>query len=66
MDSGRNNPLSEPHVGLCATCAHVHVMRSDRGGTFFQCALSFTNPEYPKYPRLPVLACAGYGKRKED
>jgi hypothetical protein len=24
------------------------------------CQLSFTNPEYRKYPPLPVLRCPGY------
>jgi hypothetical protein len=24
---------------------------------------SFAEPEYPKYPRLPVLACRGYEER---
>lgn len=66
MDPERNNPLSEPDIGLCATCTHVRVMRSDRGSTFYQCALAFTNPAYSKYPRLPVLTCAGYTKRNED
>jgi hypothetical protein len=62
----RNNPVPELDVGLCATCTHVRVMRSDRRSTFYQCALSFTNPAYPKYPRLPVLTCAGYAKRNDD
>jgi len=24
------------------------------------CQRSFTDPAFPKYPRLPVIACAGY------
>jgi hypothetical protein len=24
------------------------------------CRLSLTDPAFPKYPRLPVIACAGY------
>ena len=27
------------------------------------CERSKTEPEYPKYPRLPVLECRGYEER---
>lgn len=27
------------------------------------CELSKTDPRFPKYPRLPVLACPGYELR---
>jgi mannose-6-phosphate isomerase-like protein (cupin superfamily) len=47
-------------AGLCAACAHVRIVRSDRGSSFYLCGLSSSDPRYPKYPRLPVLACAGY------
>jgi hypothetical protein len=29
------------------------------------CERSKTDPAYPKYPRLPVLECAGFEKRKD-
>ena len=38
-------------------CAKI---RSDRGSTFYRCRLSDSDPRFPKYPRLPVLQCAGY------
>jgi hypothetical protein len=38
----------------------MNPLRSDRGALFYQCQLSFTDARYPKYPRLPVLECAGY------
>lgn len=47
-------------IGLCATCMHVRVVRSDRGSTFYQCTLAATNPRFRKYPALPVLRCVGY------
>ena len=47
-------------VGLCASCANAKVMQSDRGSVFYLCELSFTNREYAKYPRLPVLNCGGF------
>lgn len=46
--------------GLCSSCLHVRVIRSDRGSAFYQCRLSVIDPNFPKYPRLPVLSCAGY------
>jgi mannose-6-phosphate isomerase-like protein (cupin superfamily) len=36
------------------------MIRSDRGALFYLCALSAGDPRFPKYPRLPVLRCAGY------
>jgi hypothetical protein len=50
-------------AGLCATCAHVQIIRSDRGSIFYLCKLSAVDPRFPKYPRLPVLACTGYEER---
>jgi hypothetical protein len=46
--------------GLCGTCRHVRIMYSDRGSIFYLCRLSFTQPQFPKYPRLPVIECQGY------
>lgn len=60
---------SSPHqVGLCASCQHVQVIESPRGSTFYLCRLSTVDPAFPKYPRLPVLRCAGYEAiaRKRD
>jgi len=33
---------------------------SARGSTFWLCAKAESDPHFPKYPRLPVLGCAGY------
>lgn len=51
--------LSDP-VGLCATCAHVKVINNQRGSTFYLCRLAEVDPRFARYPRLPVLRCAGY------
>jgi hypothetical protein len=48
--------------GLCGNCLHSRTIKSDRGAAFLQCQLSFTNPRFAKYPRLPVLSCSGYAK----
>ncbi|MGB8116837.1 MAG: hypothetical protein WCF22_23870 [Candidatus Sulfotelmatobacter sp.] len=48
------------NAGLCADCAHAAYIESDKGSVFLQCQLSFTDPDFAKYPRLPVLVCKGY------
>jgi hypothetical protein len=50
-------------VGLCRTCLHVKVINTPRGSTFYLCRLSETDPRFDKYPRLPVIRCAGYQKK---
>jgi hypothetical protein len=50
----------DERAGLCASCLHVKVITSSRGGVFYQCALSFVDPRFAKYPALPVLSCIGY------
>ena len=56
QDSSKN----PPRVGLCEKCRFVRRIESDHGSTFYMCERSFTDASYPKYPRLPVLQCAGY------
>lgn len=51
------------NAGLCETCAFCRLIHSDRGSVFYLCEKSFTDPAFPKYPRLPVLECAGYVKK---
>ena len=52
-------------VGLCESCANVKVVESRRGSRFFLCRLADVDARFPKYPRLPVLACAGYREGEE-
>jgi hypothetical protein len=47
-------------AGLCDTCAHQQIVRNTRGSTFSLCRRSREDPAYPRYPRVPVLACAGH------
>jgi hypothetical protein len=51
-------------VGLCFDCVHARAIQSDRGTVFRLCRLSATDPEFPKYPRLPVRICTGYENSK--
>ncbi len=59
MSSSDPKPISS-NVGLCQNCRHARRMTSDRGSTFLLCKLSFEDPRFAKYPRLPVLVCSGY------
>ncbi len=58
-------PSESERVGLCFSCQHVRLVRTDRGSIFYQCQRSVTDPKYSKYPRLPVLQCRGYEKKGE-
>jgi hypothetical protein len=51
-------------AGLCDTCRHLKVIRNDRGSVFYLCRLSFTDPRFPRYPAIPVVACPGYEPEK--
>ena len=55
----------EVKTGLCAGCAHARRIESSRGSVFLLCALSANDSHFPKYPRLPVLSCAGFSPRAE-
>jgi hypothetical protein len=57
--------MRRPEAGLCESCAHQRVISNTRGSSFSLCELSKADPAFPKYPRLPVLECAGYEGRGE-
>jgi hypothetical protein len=46
--------------GLCASCRHHRIVETRRGSRFVLCARSRTEPDFPRYPALPVVACRGY------
>lgn len=50
--------------GLCATCRHARILTS-RTSAFLRCAMAEIDPSFPRYPRLPVLACRGYERFEE-
>jgi hypothetical protein len=51
---------SAERVGLCAGCRHVRRIATRRGSEFILCERAESQPEYPRYPRLPVTSCAGF------
>jgi hypothetical protein len=52
-------------TGLCASCCHRRWVGSARGSRFVLCQLPPPRPDWPKYPRLPVLRCEGYERGAE-
>jgi len=50
-------------AGLCADCLHARRIESERGSIFVLCQLALNDPNFQKYPRLPVLACLGYEQK---
>jgi hypothetical protein len=56
--------MASPGPGLCASCEYVRVIVSGKGSRFHLCERSKGDPAYPRYPRLPMLRCAGYMVRQ--
>ena len=66
MSSG-STPAAEPAPhGLCASCRHQRLVPNTRGSVFSLCERSRTDPAYPRYPRVPVVACPGHESRGRD
>ncbi|WP_210492647.1 hypothetical protein [Patulibacter sp. SYSU D01012] len=57
--------MSTP-FGLCDACAHQRLVGNTRGSTFSLCGRSRTDDRYPRYPRMPVLACPGFEPRPAE
>ena len=56
----RHNRALPPGAGLCGGCAHAAAVETKRGSVFLRCGLHDRDPRFPKYPPLPVGACAGF------
>ncbi len=53
-------PLTAPQwPGLCSSCRHAHAIETTRS-VFWRCRMSETDARFPRYPALPVVACAGH------
>jgi hypothetical protein len=53
----------EQGFGLCDSCRFQRIVRSGRGSVFTLCERSKIDPEFPKYPRVPVTECRGHELR---
>jgi hypothetical protein len=52
------------NAGLCDSCRHQQIVKNTRGSVFSLCRRSKDEPErFPRYPRVPVLACPGYERQ---
>ena len=56
--------VARPPAGLCDSCVHQQLVHTTRGSTFSLCKRSKAEPEYRKYPPLPVLRCPGHEVRR--
>ena len=54
------------HAGLCAVCRWVRRVSSSRGQQFYLCERSVSDPDFPKYPVLPVRQCRGFEQAEGD
>lgn len=52
--------------GLCTHCRWARSIRNRRGPDFLLCRKAAEVPDYPKYPRLPVLECPGFEASTSD
>ncbi len=52
-------PVDESY-GLCGSCRYRREVRSVRGSVYLLCRRSETDPQYPKYPPLPLTRCPGF------
>ena len=60
VPGGDNTTSERGRVGLCADCRYMRRVGSARGSTFYFCERSTIDPNFPKYPRLPVIQCSGH------
>lgn len=63
MPDGKVGEAYAKAFGLCDDCQHARPIASAKGSLFLLCRLSESDPRFLKYPRLPVLSCAGYSPK---
>jgi len=63
MSDAQQQTRNSSSAGRCADCLHARRIESAHGSVFILCELSLTDPNFAKYPRLPVLTCDGYEKK---
>jgi len=61
-ESGADDERSEEdRVGICVRCRFGRPQTSPRSTErFWRCDRSDADPSFPRYPRIPVLACRGF------
>lgn len=66
--SASAEPSGPPAVqpGLCGICRHVSRNDTRRGTVYFRCTRAQWDARLVRYPRLPVVACAGFEPMEES
>jgi len=57
-EGARPTPGAEP--GLCGACRHAKLNETRRGTTYLRCTRAEWDAGLVRYPRLPVVQCAGF------
>jgi hypothetical protein len=57
--------VRRPPAGLCDSCRHQRLVPNTRGSVFSLCERSRTEPQFPRYPRLPIAECPGFERRRD-
>jgi hypothetical protein len=58
--------MEPARFGLCDRCVNQRLIRSGRGSVFSMCRCGLTDPDWPKYPRMPVLECPRFEEREDS
>jgi hypothetical protein len=58
--------MARVNAGLCDKCVHQRLVSNTRGSQFSLCERSRREPDYPRYPRLPVTSCRGFEPRAAE
>lgn len=52
--------------GLCRSCRHAKLNQTRRGTAYLRCTRAEWDPALTRYPRLPVIECAGFSESVAD
>jgi len=52
--------------GLCRDCQHAKLNETRRGTAYLRCGRSAWDDRLVRYPRLPVIECAGFEARETE
>ena len=55
--------LGQLEHGLCGGCRHSRLVSSAKGTAYLLCERSFSDPQFSKYPPIPVIQCAGFEQK---
>ncbi len=56
----------DPSLGLCGSCRYRREVIGRQGAMYVLCRRAESDSNYPKYPRVPMLRCAGYEERERE